>query len=149
MREMEKDDGVDLVHKMKVKMSEIQVLKLTVGENCCIFRLPPSFETSTINKSYKAGHIVSIGPYHRHKIKDQINIKWQCLNYLLNNNEPNLESFIESIRPLEKKVKECYSEEINLSTDDFLEMMVLNGCFILEWLCFTCSVGTWKAYEGQ
>jgi hypothetical protein len=79
--------------------------------------------------------MVSIGPYHWGN-NDQDQIKWQCLECLLKRNGGDLNRFIESIRPLEIKAKECYSETINLSTDDFLEIMVLDGCFILEWLRF-------------
>ncbi|XP_062166172.1 UPF0481 protein At3g47200-like [Alnus glutinosa] len=134
----EEDDGVGLVHKMYEQMREIPVLPPAVGKNHCIFKLPPSFK-SGIDKSYKEPQKISIGPYH--KIDNQINIKWQCLEYLLQKNEPNLKRYIESLRPLEQQIRECYSEEIDLSTDDFLQMMVLDGCFILEWLCFTCTVG--------
>jgi hypothetical protein len=45
---------------------------------------------------------------------------------------------MESIRPLAKEARECYSKEINLESfnddddDRFLKMMVLDGCFLIE-----------------
>ncbi|KAK9101942.1 hypothetical protein Sjap_019196 [Stephania japonica] len=39
---------------------------------------------------------------------------------------------IEKLKEIEKQARECYAEEIELSSDEFVEMMMLDGCFIIE-----------------
>ncbi|KAB1220911.1 hypothetical protein CJ030_MR3G026790 [Morella rubra] len=96
---------------------------------CCIFRVPLSF----IGTSYKP-RLVSIGPYHRNEPHLQMieEHKWLYIGSLLSRTATRLEDYFKTIHPLEMEARECYSETINLSTDEFLEMMVLDGCFILE-----------------
>ncbi|EEF33806.1 conserved hypothetical protein [Ricinus communis] len=43
-----------------------------------------------------------------------------------------LEDLLKAIKALEMEARECYSETIQLDTDEFVEMMVLDGCFIIE-----------------
>ncbi|KAJ3696105.1 hypothetical protein LUZ60_001482 [Juncus effusus] len=38
------------------------------------------------------------------------------------------------MRSLEEKARSAYSEQVSLSSDEFVEMMVLDGCFIIEFL---------------
>jgi hypothetical protein len=139
----EYEDG-SLAHQMITRMSQINIpvspSKSTVGQSPCIFKFPDRFKDK--NGKSSEPQMVSIGPYHHGYIDDQMmkKLKWQCLKYLLKRNEPNLNCYIDGIRPLEIETRECYSEKIDLSTDEFLEMMVLDGCFILELLRFTYSV---------
>jgi hypothetical protein len=139
------EGGDGLALKMKKRIDRVKVLKPAVDDNHCIFRLPESFNNMQ-EKSYKAPQMVSIGPYHWGN-NDQDQIKWQCLECLLERNGGDLNRFIESLRPLEIKAKECYSETIHLETDDFLEIMVLDGCFILEWLRFAYLQGRREKIE--
>ncbi|XP_057718445.1 UPF0481 protein At3g47200 [Arachis stenosperma] len=102
---------------------------------CCIFRVPQSL----IDANGKAYHprIVSIGPYHR--AQSRLNMieehKWSYLASLLARTHLHgltLEALLESLAPLESRARECYSEALQLDTHDFIEMMVLDGCFIIE-----------------
>ncbi|CAI0408078.1 unnamed protein product [Linum tenue] len=111
-----------------------KLLSQTAGHSsCCIFRAPTTF-AGVNNKSYQP-HIVSIGPYHRGKphlamIQEH---KWRYLGSLLAR-IPNLtlESLLSSIAPLESQIRASYSEQIDLDRDEFLELMVLDGCFVVE-----------------
>uniref|UniRef100_A0A6N2LQY6 Uncharacterized protein n=1 Tax=Salix viminalis TaxID=40686 RepID=A0A6N2LQY6_SALVM len=44
----------------------------------------------------------------------------------------DLEVLLKAIQPLEMKARECYSQIIHLETCEFVEMMVLDGVFIIE-----------------
>ncbi|KAF8408400.1 hypothetical protein HHK36_007550 [Tetracentron sinense] len=46
----------------------------------------------------------------------------------------NLKCLIEAIRSLEQVSCECYEEDNNLTSNEFVEMMLIDGCFILEML---------------
>ncbi|KAJ6398355.1 hypothetical protein OIU77_019204 [Salix suchowensis] len=44
----------------------------------------------------------------------------------------DLEVLLKAIQPLEQQARECYSQIIHLDSDEFIEMMVVDGCFIIE-----------------
>ncbi|KAK9085226.1 hypothetical protein Sjap_025637 [Stephania japonica] len=118
---------------------------LPTNSKCCIYRVPASLKTP--NESSYIPQIVSIGPFHHgsanlQAMQDQ---KWIYLKSLLarrpySSTGEDISSsssigiaFVQSLRPLEKRARECYSEKFDkLSSNTFLEMMILDGCFIIE-----------------
>ncbi|OMO57031.1 hypothetical protein COLO4_35513 [Corchorus olitorius] len=75
--------------------------------------------------------------------------KWRYLGSQLSRIQTKglaLEDLLKAIHPLEIKARDCYSEAINLSsTDEFIEMMVLDGCFIFEFLSCFAKLGNWSS----
>ncbi|XP_042944739.1 UPF0481 protein At3g47200-like [Carya illinoinensis] len=106
-------------------------LGVTVSKStCCVFKVPHTF----IGNSYHPS-VVSIGPYHHSKPQLMMieEHKWRYLNYLLRRNPTKtLDDYLESIKLLEKDAREHYSEIIQFESPEFIEMMVLDGCFIIE-----------------
>lgn len=103
--------------------------------SCCIFRVPQSL--MDINGRSYQPHIVSIGPYHHGEAHlDMIQEhKWRFLGSLLNRTQSkglSLEDYLKAVQPLENKARQCYSETIHLDADEFTEMLVLDGCFVIE-----------------
>eukprot|EP00268_Persea_americana_P037845 TRINITY_DN3752_c0_g2_i1.p1 TRINITY_DN3752_c0_g2~~TRINITY_DN3752_c0_g2_i1.p1 ORF type:complete len:544 (-),score=81.34 TRINITY_DN3752_c0_g2_i1:323-1954(-) len=79
--------------------------------------------------------IISIGPYHRSEkgLQAMENHKWRYLQDFLSRNKTIcLERCLVEIQSLEVGVRNCYSETIDLKSDEFVEVMVLDGCFIIE-----------------
>ncbi|KAG2682909.1 hypothetical protein I3760_10G006000 [Carya illinoinensis] len=121
----------------RISKTTPQLLSTAAGKSsCCIFRVPQSFvEINGINSYHP--RIVSIGPYHRGKPHLQMieEHKWRYLRSLLSRTQTmgiSLENYFQSIHPLEKDARDSYSETIHLDPDAFLEMMILDGCFMLE-----------------
>ncbi|XP_058082510.1 UPF0481 protein At3g47200-like [Magnolia sinica] len=80
--------------------------------------------------------IVSIGPYHHGKknLQRMEEHKWRYLHSILSRN-PNhrLEDYLEAIEELEDKARSCYSDNVGPQMgNEFVKMMVLDGCFIVE-----------------
>ncbi|KAK6942646.1 Protein of unknown function DUF247, plant [Dillenia turbinata] len=103
--------------------------------SCCIFRVPQSLVE--INGTSYQPRIVSIGPYHYSDPNLQMiqEHKWRYLGSLLTRTRSKgveLEHYLKSIALLEEKARECYSETIHFTTDEFIEILVLDGCFIIE-----------------
>jgi hypothetical protein len=126
--------------KKRIYETTPQLLCIVAGRSsCCIFRVPQSL-IDINGKSYQP-RIVSIGPYHcgQPNLQMMDEHKWWYLRSLLSRTKEAkgiiLEDYLKCIHPLEKVARESYSETINLGTDEFLEMMVLDGCFILELFC--------------
>lgn len=127
----------DRLASMHKKISEPpRLLSNAAGKpSCCIFRIPQSL-LEINGKSYNP-QILSIGPYHRGepRLKMIEEHKWHYLGSLLTRTEAKgltLNDYFKALEPLQAEARECYSESINLSTDEFIEMMVLDGCFIIE-----------------
>ncbi|KAH6783104.1 hypothetical protein C2S52_008063 [Perilla frutescens var. hirtella] len=78
--------------------------------------------------------IVSIGPYHRGK--DDLDMmeghKRRYLLLLEREKEISLENIFSTVAALERKARKCYAEPISLDAREFVEMLVLDGCFIIE-----------------
>ncbi|CAN0879923.1 UPF0481 protein At3g47200 [Linum grandiflorum] len=126
----------DRMKQMHRKISQPpKLLTPTAGKtSCSIFRAPSTFVD--INGNSYQPHIVSIGPYHRGKpqlamIEEH---KWRYLGSLLARIQSSisLETLIGSISQLESDIRSCYSEEIQISSEEFVESMVVDGCFLIE-----------------
>ncbi|OMO58368.1 hypothetical protein CCACVL1_25463 [Corchorus capsularis] len=101
---------------------------------CCIFRLPKSL-VLTNDKAYEP-QIVSIGPYHHGK--EQLTMiqehKWRFLRSFLSRLQGiiSFSHLVQLIASHEETIRESYSEFINLNSRQLIEMMILDGCFIIE-----------------
>ncbi|KAF8389069.1 hypothetical protein HHK36_025754 [Tetracentron sinense] len=61
--------------------------------------------------------------------------KWRYLYAFLSlEHAKPLEDYVTALRELEHRARDCYAETIKLSSDEFVKMMLLNGCFIIVFL---------------
>ncbi|KAL0323484.1 UNVERIFIED_CONTAM: hypothetical protein Sangu_1967700 [Sesamum angustifolium] len=81
--------------------------------------------------------IISIGPYHHGKPKFmnmEFN-KQRYLQLLLQRIKVNpLDMYVSAAVGMEKMARKCYAESIDLNESDFVKMMVLDACFLVEFL---------------
>ncbi|KAK4425614.1 hypothetical protein Salat_1755400 [Sesamum alatum] len=81
--------------------------------------------------------IVAIGPYHHEKphLKDMEMHKLIYLNRLLKRkNEKQADRYIDAVVGMEGRARKCYARSIDLSPNDFVKLMVRDGCFLIELL---------------
>ncbi|PSS35643.1 UPF0481 protein [Actinidia chinensis var. chinensis] len=103
-----------------------------------IHRVPPELRIG--NEHHYTPTTVSIGPFHAAspRLNYAQQLKSQALNHFLDFNpsqrKTTLESLNHFLREIEAKARGFYAEAINLSSDDFVNMMLLDGCFILALL---------------
>ncbi|XP_078170367.1 UPF0481 protein At3g47200-like [Carex rostrata] len=100
-----------------------------------LFRVPANIREG--NKSLYEPRMVSIGPYYYHlrmnRLRTMEDQKWRLLrSFLFRNSELCVETCIKAMRSIEKNVRQSYSEYIALGEDEFIQMLLLDGCFILE-----------------
>ncbi|KAI6681362.1 hypothetical protein NL676_035243 [Syzygium grande] len=89
---------------------------LSPPSDCCIFIVPEKLRRT--NKEAYTPRVVAIGPYHRCKLED----------------------YIERVKSWENEARNCYDKEIDLNSNQFAEMMVLDGIFVIQlfltdWRC--------------
>ncbi|KAL3654132.1 hypothetical protein CASFOL_003813 [Castilleja foliolosa] len=98
----------------------------------CIYKVHKHLRD--INEKAYEPDIIAIGPYHHGKDTLQMmeEHKLRYLQLLLVRKNQNVEQYISAIGELENLARNCYGEPISLSQAKFIEMLVLDGCFIIE-----------------
>ncbi|CAN6251025.1 unnamed protein product [Urochloa humidicola] len=108
-----------------------------------IFRVAAHVRDANSNKELYEPRLVSIGPYYRGRpaLRAMEQHKWRYLHELLAQH-PNasLSDFVRAIRGVEHRARRCYSERTDISgsgagdhgSGGFGEMLLLDGCFILQ-----------------
>ncbi|KAL4033908.1 hypothetical protein IC575_007026 [Cucumis melo] len=99
-----------------------------------------SKELREMNDKAYAPQFISIGPFHHRTRNDLIaneHYKLQGFNNFLHriNNYEQIESSKEFVKKCHGWVKEawnCYAEPINMNEEEFVLMMLVDACFILE-----------------
>ncbi|XP_008779791.2 UPF0481 protein At3g47200-like [Phoenix dactylifera] len=97
-----------------------------------IYRVPKSLREGD-EKAYFP-QVVSIGPYHRsrRRLRDMDSHKWRALHHVLKRTGHDIHLYLHAVKSLEDKARSCYEGHIHLSSDEFVEVMVLDGVFMLE-----------------
>ncbi|XP_042398175.1 UPF0481 protein At3g47200-like [Zingiber officinale] len=103
-----------------------------------IFQVPHNFRASdTYGEAYNP-KIVSVGPYHHGLSKAWDNrLKWPSLKTLLERSPDKtqaMEKCICKIKELEREVRSVYADELEMTSNEFVEMLLLDCCFVLELL---------------
>ncbi|CAK9155883.1 unnamed protein product [Ilex paraguariensis] len=79
--------------------------------------------------------MLAIGLYLRGKANLQMmeQYKLRCLQLLLKQkNELSVDRYVNAMHPLKEKAQKCYAKSIELEKDEFVRMMLLDGCFMIE-----------------
>jgi len=102
----------------------------------CIYRVPSSLR-QVEPKAYEPNNI-SIGPYHHGAphLRDMELLKRTFYRRLFNNhaNQPKLDQAFKFLEEQETRVRRFYNEDIKLSSDEFLQMVLVDGSFIVQLL---------------
>lgn len=103
-----------------------------LSAECCIYRIPQKLRK--VNQEAYNPIQLSVGPLHRGK-KNLAAMEDHKLRYLQNfliRSNKTLEDCIRIISKQERKIRDSYSESIRLSSKDFVKMILVDGCFIIE-----------------
>ncbi|MED6156287.1 hypothetical protein PIB30_013319 [Stylosanthes scabra] len=118
--------------KIKAMLEEAQP---RFAEECCIYRVP--HEIRKHNEDAYTPKVVSIGPFH-HGNEKLLNMEGQkrlyCRKFIERSETKNLESFVSCVQELEAEVRGCYSDEIMLSKEEHVMVILVDCCFILQFL---------------
>ncbi|XP_078169470.1 UPF0481 protein At3g47200-like [Carex rostrata] len=98
-----------------------------------IFRIPAHIREK--DKMFYEPQVVSIGPFYRGRenLCAMEEHKFYLLrDFLARYCEIDIKVLVEEMRLLEDQARQCYAERINLDSSEFVEMLLLDGCFILE-----------------
>ncbi|PKU77136.1 UPF0481 protein At3g47200-like [Dendrobium catenatum] len=101
-------------------------------ETQSIYRVPKSLRD--VDKTAYTPKIVSIGPYHRgrRRLRTMDCHKWRSLYHALDRTGHDVHLYLDAARFLEDRARSCYVAPISMSSDDFVETLVVDSIFSLE-----------------
>ncbi|GMN29345.1 hypothetical protein TIFTF001_044340, partial [Ficus carica] len=100
---------------------------------CCIFRVPAIL--SRHNEKAYAPNAFSVGPFYykqRPLMEATQKIKLKYLRGLISRSQSSLKVFIEAVTQVQEVARKCYAGPIDMTMKEFVKVMVLDGCFIIE-----------------
>ncbi|XP_047959959.1 UPF0481 protein At3g47200-like [Salvia hispanica] len=125
---------------MKIVNEELGRLPYTSEESAhwskqSIYRIPAS--VTAINPTAYTPYLVSIGPYHHgsDNTKPMEKHKHRAFLHFLERSKMPIHAFWDALAPVAQDLKEAYDElspEWQDDTHKFLQLMIIDGCFILE-----------------
>ncbi|KAF7809856.1 UPF0481 protein [Senna tora] len=99
-----------------------------------IYRIPHYLRENGGDDKAFVPQIVSLGPYHhgKRRLRQMDRHKWRSLHHVLKRTNHDIKLYIDSMKEMEERARSCYEGSIGLSSNEFVEMLVLDGCFVLE-----------------
>ncbi|KAG2669217.1 hypothetical protein I3760_14G024200 [Carya illinoinensis] len=99
---------------------------------CCIYRVPKKLRK--VNKDAYTPKLVSIGPLHhcKRELKDMEKQKLRYLKEFCDRTKKKQEDLALIIREKEVKIRHCYAEPSRLGSREFVNMILMDGIFIIE-----------------
>ncbi|KAL7161117.1 hypothetical protein ACSBR2_041719 [Camellia fascicularis] len=150
--EFHHSSSMSLSQTERKKLCQIEIEKQLAEvkprqKDCIIFEVPRSLRKLELDAYLP--HVISIGPYHHRKhehLKEMEKHKRQVLKHFLQRTQLKLESLVELISGLEDDTRSCYNKSVeDFSSQQFVEMMLLDSCFILELLYSYANRSTYKS----
>ncbi|KAI7993968.1 putative UPF0481 protein [Camellia lanceoleosa] len=101
---------------------------------CCIYKVPKKLKK--INEEAYTPLRVSIRPLHHGKegLEDMEEHKLRYFNDFMQRSGKILEELVKIMEEMEKGIRNCYAETINFESDKFLEIILVDAAFIVEFL---------------
>ena len=99
---------------------------------CCIYRVPKNLRR--INKEAYSPKLISIGPFHHGKeeVRDMEKLKVRYLKEFCYRTGKCQKEIVRVIEENEVKIRHCYEEIFDISSEDFVKMVLLDSTFIIE-----------------
>jgi len=122
----------------------------------CIYRVPPNIRES--NPKAYTPQILSIGPYHHktcslskkdNNFEAMEELKLKYLKGFLDRTGLPMREFVVKIKEMEESniIRSCYADTIKCNSDDFLKMILLDACFIIELFLRWNNNSEWKGKD--
>ncbi|KAK9220961.1 hypothetical protein WN944_009385 [Citrus x changshan-huyou] len=122
------------VKKIAASLKENLQTMHPLSEECCIYRVPQ--KTRCLNESDFTPQVISIGPLHHGKeeLKEMEEHKRRYLKHFLQRTKVSIEELLTLIKDKEAKLRSYYSESIELTSDAFVTMILVDSIFLIEHL---------------
>ncbi|VVB14053.1 unnamed protein product [Arabis nemorensis] len=125
--ELPDDSLLDSINKKLEALSSL-------SKDCCIYKVPERLRR--LNPDAYSPRIISIGPLHHgeKELEAMEDHKMRYLKCLVPKTSLSLEGMIEVAKTWEAKARLCYAEDIKLSSNEFVKMLIVDAGFLVELL---------------
>ncbi|THG06352.1 UPF0481 protein At3g47200-like [Camellia sinensis] len=125
------DASIDMERLVKSIREKLDKLSSPPPE-CCVYKVPKKLKK--INEEAYTPLRVSIGPLHHGKegLEDMEEHKLRYFNDFMRRSGKSLEELVKIMEEMEKEIRDCYVETINLESETFLEIILVDAAFIIE-----------------
>ncbi|KAI3886755.1 hypothetical protein MKX03_029811 [Papaver bracteatum] len=137
---MEGNEVSLVIDDLIAKLPKLKAPTRPWGSQVCIYKVHEKLQEVSSPSVYKPT-LVSIGPIHYgdENLKETQDCKLYYMSEALTQRGKNdinsttalLQKCVESIEKLEKRIRDCYAEPIHFESKEFVEMMVIDGLFIV------------------
>jgi hypothetical protein len=118
---------VPLANSLK---EEFRSLSPPFSIECSIYRVPERL--LHIKENAYTPKVVSIGPLHHGILKAMEAQKKRYLQDFIRRTNKSLEFYIEVVKEKEARLRGCYAETIQFSSDEFVKIILVDAAFIIE-----------------
>ena len=110
----------------------LESLEPTLKNEYCIYRVPHHLRK--LNDEAYTPRYISIGPFHHSdkRLQPMEKHKVRNLKSFMSRTNKNLDNLVGTIKGFETRIRRCYAETIELSSDDFVKLILMDGSFIVE-----------------
>ncbi|KAG6718439.1 hypothetical protein I3842_04G149700 [Carya illinoinensis] len=125
------DQGEHLVIRIR-ELIETSRCHLPRGEPC-IYKVPHHFRK--LNVEAYTPQVISIGPFHHgnQNLQTLEKYKVRYLEEFMSRASTSLENLVRIVKGSEERIRQCYAETIELDSDEFVKMILLDATFIIEY----------------
>ncbi|KAM7490171.1 hypothetical protein LguiA_033092 [Lonicera macranthoides] len=124
-------------YKLVAEIDEmLDKLEPSLSSECCIYRV--NEELRKVKEEAYTPIVVSIGTFHHGKenFKSTELVKKQYFKKLVQRSTSsaakcNLSNYIEFVKKWEDRIRQCYSEHIEMDSDEFVTMILIDGSLFL------------------
>ncbi|PIN08117.1 hypothetical protein CDL12_19310 [Handroanthus impetiginosus] len=111
---------------------KLETLSTDTSYMSCIYRVPE--KPRKANEAAYTPRLVSIGPLHRERgqLQGMESYKLRCLRNFSNRFRVHLRDLVRFVARGESHIREYYEDTINLNKEQFTEVILLDGIFIIE-----------------
>ncbi|KAK7351397.1 hypothetical protein VNO77_10819 [Canavalia gladiata] len=132
-------NGDDVVNEIKAMLDGAEP---PVTDECCIYRVPSDIRR--INEDAYTPKVVSIGPFHHNghpRLQNMERLKLLYCKAFVERAETTLESWVSYIEGVERNIRRCYSETVELNKKELVKLILVDSGFILELF--------WRSYHNE
>lgn len=119
------------IEKLAKSLKDELEISYAFSDTCCIYKVPERLRE--LNEKAYTPRLVSIGPIHhgKEKLKAMEDHKRMYLQEFLAQSEVSVEGFIEFIKENETRLRNCYAETIEFSSEYFIKMILMDAAFVI------------------
>ncbi|KAM5564528.1 UPF0481 protein [Rosa sericea] len=132
--ESQRAQHIPLITSMRQELEDLPIL----SPLCCIYKVPERLRRVS-EKAYTP-QVVSIGPLHHGKdsLKAMEVHKKRYLQAFIVRTKASLEEYVVKMKNQEEKLRNCYAETIEFTSDEFVKIILVDAAFIIEVLLRYC-----------